>query len=66
MQVDKGVLLGDELAPLPSLGHLVLSIPFHMQARWRVVVYQSKRGVGSVSHECVWWRFNSFFNGDGG
>ena len=60
MQIDKGALLGDELALVPSLGHLVLSILFDTQARGRVVVCQSKRSVGSVSHECRWWRFNSF------
>ena len=63
MQVDIGTLLGDELAPLPSPGHLVLSILFHMQARWRAIVCQSKRYVGLVSHECAWWRFNSFLIG---
>jgi hypothetical protein len=52
--------LGDELVLVPSLDHLVLSIPFHTQARGRAVVCQSKRYVGSVSHECAWWRLNSF------
>ena len=60
MQADKGALLGDELDPMPSPGHLVLSILFHMQARGHAVVCQSKRYVGSVSHECTWWRFNPF------
>jgi hypothetical protein len=52
--------LGDELVPVPSPDHLILSIPFHTQARGRVVVCQSKRCVDSVSHECTWWGFNSF------
>ena len=60
MQIVVGALLRDELDQVPSPGCLVLSILLHMQARGRAVVCQSKRCVGSVPHECVWWGFNSF------
>ena len=60
VQADKGALLGDELVPVPSPGHLVLSILFHTQARGRAVVCKSERCDSLVPHECMWWRFNSF------
>ena len=60
MQADKSALLGDEIVLMPSPGHPVLSILFHMQASGHVVVCQSKHCDGSVPHECAWWRFNSF------